>query len=279
MTEVILNPDAKPGIAGLKAALIGEAGTGKTHALHTLIDAGLEVFALLTEPCMDVIADIPKEKLHWHYLSPSTASWTAMEDSARKINTMAFKALTELPHVNRGEHAEYLQLMSLCDNFIDQRTGKSYGSVDSFTTNQVLWIDSWSGISYMAMNLIAGSKPVRHPGDYGVSMDNLERFAIRLTQNLWCHVVIVCHPAREKDELTGGTATMIDTLGQKLAPKLPKLFTDIINTTRTESKFYWSTITPNMTLKARNLAWDDNIPPTFEPLIENWRERDRLSRL
>lgn len=278
-TPTITNDNHKPGISGMKVALIGDAGTGKTHSLHSLAEAGLEIFAILTEPCMDVIADIPSEQLHWNYISPSTASWNAMEDSARKINTMAFKALSELPHVNRGEHSEYLQIMALCDNFIDQRTGKEFGSVDNFGTNQVLWIDSWSGISYMAMNLIAGSKPIRHVGDYGVSMDNLERFAIRTTQNLWCHLVVVCHPAREKDELTGGTSMMIDTIGQKLAPKLPKLFTDIINTQRIEGKFHWSTITPNMTLKARNLPWDDNLPPSFVPLVKNWKEKDRLSRL
>lgn len=265
-------------LPGLKVLLMGDAGTGKTHSLRTLVDSGLEVFALFTEPGMDVVADIPSSKLHWNYVSPSTVSWGALRDSAHKINTMAFKTLAELPHVNRGEHAEFLQVLKVLDDFIDQRTGISHGSTQAFGPDKVLWLDSWSGLSVMAMNLIAGSKPVKHVGDYGVAMDNLENVAEKLTNDLKCHVVVVGHMGRERDEMTGGTSMMLETLGSKLAPKLPKLFTDVINARRNEKTFSWSTITPNTILKARNLPWAENQPPSFAPLIENWRKREKLAR-
>lgn len=266
------------GLPGMKILLMGDSGTGKTHSIRTLVEAGLEVFAIFTEPGMDVLADIPSDKLHWNYVSPSSVSWGDMQESSKKLNTLAFDALAKLPHINRGNHAEYMAVQGICDNFIDQRTGKEYGSIDRFTTSQVVCLDSFSGLSYMAMNLVAGSKPIKSPGDYGTAMDNLERFTIKITQDVRCHVVMIGHKAREKDEQTGGLSMMIDTLGQKLAPKLTKYFTDIIDAQRSGGSFSWSTVTPGTVLKARNLPWKDGLPASFVPLVNNWREKDRLAR-
>src|SRR5687768_1655211 len=258
-------------IPGAKILLMGDAGTGKTHSLRTLVDAGLEVFGLFTEPGMDVVADIPSEKLHWNFISPSTVSWTAMMDSAKKINTLSYKMLTGLDHINRGEHAEFISVVAALANYTDQRTGVNYGPVDNLDQSQVLWIDSLSGLNTMAMNLVAGSKPMKSPSDYGVAMDNPENLLEKLTQDMKCHVVVVSHLTRENDEQTGGTSMMVSTIGQKLAPKIPKLFSDVIHAKRQEKVFSWSTVTPNTVLKARNVPWADNLPPSFVPLIENWR--------
>lgn len=273
-TAPILTETITPrGIPGVKVMLIGEAGTGKTHSLRTLVDQGLEVFALFTEPGMDVVADIPKEKLKWAYVSPSSLSWQALLDSGNKINSMSFDALSKLPHVNRNEHKEFLRVLQLMDNFVDARSGDSFGSVQNFDQSRVLWVDSFTGLSDMAMNLIAGSKPIKHIGDYGVSMDNLFNVFGKLCNDLFCHVVIVCHPSRERDEVTGQSIITIATIGNKLGPKLPQLCTDVVHTKRIESKFVWSTVTPNMTLKARNLPWGDNLPPTFKPIIDAWKKK------
>jgi len=263
-------------VPGFKTLLVGAVGTGKTHSLRTLVDAGLEVFAIFTEPGMEVVADIPSDKLHWRYLSPSTVSWDAMLDSAKKLNTMSFKSLTELPHINRGEHSEFMTLVSALANYTDDRTGEAYGPVDDFGTDKVLWIDSLSGINIMAMNLLAGSKPVKAPGDWGCAMDNLERLVQKLTTDLRCHVVLTAHLERETDELTGGSTLMVSTLGKKLAPKIPRFFSDVIHVKRTDKAFTWSTITANTDLKARNVAWADNLPPSFGPLVENWKKRTEV---
>lgn len=259
-------------LPGTKTLLMGDAGTGKTHSIRTLIDAGLEVFAIFTEPGMDVVSDIPASKLHWTYISPSTVSWNAMIDSARKINTLSYESLTKLPHINRGEHAEFINVIAALSNYTDQRTGVNYGPVDNLDQNQVIWIDSLSGLNTMAMNLVAGSKPMKAPNDYGVAQDNLENLIEKLCNDMRCHVVLVAHIEKESDEITGGISMMVSTVGRKLAPKLPKLFTDVIHARRQETKFSWSTTTPNTVLKARNLPWAENQPPSFVPLINAWRK-------
>lgn len=259
-------------IPGFKVLLVGSVGTGKTHSLRTLVEAGLEVFAIFTEPGMEVVADIPSDKLHWKYLSPSTVSWDAILDSAKKLNTLSFKAVAELPHINRGEHGEFMELITTLANFKCDRTGQVFGAVDNLNHNQVLWVDSLSGINIMAMNLIAGSKPVKSPGDYGCAMDNLERLIQKLTTDLACHVVLTAHLERESDELTGGSTLMVSTIGKKLAPKIPRFFSDVIHAKRADKGFTWSTVTANTDLKARNVPWADNMPPSFVPLYANWRK-------
>ena len=226
---------------------------------------------------MEVVADIPADKLHWNYLSPSTVGWDAMIDSATKINKLSFEALTKLPHINREKHSEFIKFLTVMSNFTDERTGKNYGPVNNLDQSQVLWIDSASGLNTMAMNLVAGSKPMKSPADYGVAMDNLENLYEKICNDLKCHVVVVGHMERETDEITGGVHLMISTIGKKLAPKLPKLFSDVIHAKGNDTKFTWSTVTPNMTLKARNVPWSENMPASFTPLIENWRRKNETA--
>jgi hypothetical protein len=281
MTETVKHIPVTPkyNIPGAKVLLLGDAGTGKTHSLRTLVASGIEVFAIFTEPGMEVVADISADKLHWQYISPSTVGWDSMIDSAKKINTLSFEALTKLPHINRDKHAEFIKLLTVLSNFTDARTGKNYGPVDNFDQSQALWIDSASGLNTMAMNLVAGSKPMKSPADYGVAMDNLENLYEKLCNDLKCHVIVVGHMERETDEMTGGTTLMISTIGRKLAPKIPKLFSDVIHAKRNDVKFSWSTVTPNTALKARNIPWAENQPASFEPLIANWRKKNETAAL
>lgn len=258
---------------GFNVLLVGGTGTGKTHSIRTLCDQGLEVFVLFTEPGMEVLADIPEDKLHWHYIAPSTPDWQDMIDSANKINKMSLKSLSELSDINKGKYTEFMDVLVCLSNFKDDRTGKEFGAVDSWGPERVLVVDSLSGLNIMAMNLVTGSKPVKSMADWGMSMDNLERLITKLCVDTKCHFVLTAHLERESDETTGGTTLMASTLGKKLAPKLPRFFSDVIHVRRDGSKFFWSTASINVDLKARNLPLADNLPPTFSPIIESWRKR------
>lgn len=270
--EIIMSavPSTLPGI---NVMLCGGTGSGKTHSIRTLVDAGLEVFVLFTEPGMEVLADVPEDKLHWMYIPPASPDFADMIASAEKINKMSFEALTKLPDINKAKYQEFVKVLNGLANFTCDRTGQSYGAVDDWDQSRVLVLDSLTGISIMAMNLVAGSKPVKSMADWGVAIDNLERLLTKLCVDTKCHFVLTTHLERETDEVTGGTSLMASTLGRKLAPKLPRFFSDVIHVKRNADKFVWSTATSNVDLKARNLAIADNIPPSFAPLIDNWRKR------
>lgn len=259
-------------LPGVNEMLCGASGSGKTHAIRTLVEAGLEVFVLFTEPGMEVLADVPKEKLHWHYIAPASPDFEDMISSATKINTMSFEAITKLPDINKRKYDEFIQVLVTLSNFKDDRTGQSFGAVDSWDSSRVLVIDSLTGLSLMAMNLVTGSKPVKSLADWGVAIDNLERLITKLCVDTKCHFVLISHLERETDEVTGGTSLMASTLGRKLAPKLPRYFSDVIHVVRKADKFVWSTVTSNVDLKARNISLADNLPPSFVPIISNWRK-------
>jgi hypothetical protein len=260
-------------IPGVNVLLVGSTGSGKTHSIRTLVEQGLEVFVLFTEPGMEVLADIPSDKLHWHYIPPATPDWADMLDSASKINRLPFKMLTEMGDINKSKYQEFLHVLEALSNFKDARTGKEFGAVDSWDTSRVLVVDSLSGLNIMAMNLVTGSKPVKSMADWGVAMDNLERLITKLCVDTKCHFVLTAHLERETDENTGASSLMASTLGRKLAPKLPRFFSDVVHVKRDGTKFLWSTATSNVDLKARNLPLLDALPPSFEPIIKSWRSR------
>lgn len=261
-------------LPGPKILLVGATGSGKTHSIRTIVDSGLEVFVVFTEPGMEVLSDIPSDKLHWHYIPPAGPDWASMIDSAKKINSLSFKSLAEMPDINKRQYTEFLSLLTVLSDFEDQRTGKKFGPVDSFSVSErALVIDSLSGLNIMSMNLVAGSKPVKSMADWGIAIDNLERLIVKLTVDIPCTMVLTAHLERETDEITGGIHLMASTLGRKLAPKLPRFFSDVIQARRDGDKFVWSTAALNTDLKARNVSIADNLPPSFIPLLKNWKEK------
>lgn len=263
-------PSIKP-IPGVNILLLGESGTGKTHALRTLVEAGLEVFIIFTEPGMEVLADTPSDKLHWHYIPPSAPDWSDLIDSAKKINTLTFELLSKLPDINKRKYMEFIDLLNAFNNFTCDRTGESFGCVDTWDSSRVLVLDSLSGLNIMAMNLVAGSKPVKTMGDWAISVDNMERLLIKLTVDVQCHFVLLGHLERETDEVTGGVTLVSATLGRKLGPKLPRFFSEVVHVKRVGAKFSWSTATHNVATKNRHLPLSEDLPPTFVPIIKKWR--------
>jgi hypothetical protein len=258
---------------GTNTLLLGATGTGKTYCLRTLADAGLEVFIISTEPGIaSTLGDTDPSKVHWHYIAPATASWTDMIQSAERINQLSFEALAKLPDINKRKYHEFMDVLTTCNDFIDDRTGQHFGDVSKWGPDKALVIDSLSGLNIMALNLVTGSKPIRSMADWGVSIDNLERLIVKLTTDTQCFFVLTAHLERETDEVTGGTQLMAATLGRKLAPRLPRFFDDVIHCKREGTSFSWSTATMNVDLKARSLPLSDKLQPNFRQIIEAWRK-------
>jgi hypothetical protein len=66
---------------------------------------------------------------------------------------------------------------------------------------------------------------------------------------------------------------MAATLGRKLAPVLPRFFSDVILSERQGTKFTWSTASVGADLKARNLPVADGLPPDFGAIIASWKKQ------
>jgi hypothetical protein len=104
-------------------------------------------------------------------------------------------------------------------------------------------------------------------------MSALEKLLNSLSSGLRCTFVLTAHLERETDELTGGTKLMASALGRKLAPKLPRYFSEVVHAYRDGERFYWSTASTNVTTKRRILPLNDKILPTFAPIVDGYRSR------
>jgi hypothetical protein len=279
MTDVV-----KSALAGINVLLMGPAGTGKTHAIGTLVDSGVEVFYLALEPGLESLLGYYTDKgkpvpenLHWHTLEQAKASWLELIDSAEKINTLQLDSLAKMADPNRSKHNQFIKLLTALNNFPDDRTGAKFGSVDSWGPGRALVIDSMTGIGRAAMSLVVGGKPVKSMSDWGIAQDQVEKILRMLTDSCKCHLILIAHVEREVDAVLGGTKLMISTLGKALAPKIPAMFSDVILTVRQGDKWTWDTASTPADVKTRNLPIKSDNAPSFSPILAKWRARGGVS--
>jgi len=194
---------------------------------------------------------------------------------ALNINTLTQKQLANMTDPKRGQYRQYIDMLTALTNYKCDRTGKEFGPVDKFGQDRVVVFDSLSGAALAALNLVTGSTPLRSKSEWGMSMDALERFVVAGCMSIQCPFVLIAHETRHTDEETGAfQGISVAAPGQKLAPKIPLYFDDVIYTFRRSKEWLWSTNYPGVTdLKSRHLGIFDAAPPSFAPLVAEWRKQ------
>lgn len=280
MTTPTPLPQTNESLPGVNVLLMGPAGTGKTHAIGSLVEAGLEVFYLALEPGLESLKGYFTDKgkpvpdnVHWHTLKAADTSFADMMLNAEKVNTMTLKSLSDMTDYNRNKHNQFIELFRVLNDFTDQRTGKTYGAVNTWSTDKALVIDSLTGLSNAAMALVVGGKPVRNQADWGIAQQQLEGLLRKLCDGCNCHFVLLAHVERETDMVIGGVKLMASTLGKALAPKIPAMFSDVVLTVRQGAAWNWDTSNVMADLKTRNLPIAGNIKPDFAQIITKWKAR------
>ena len=259
-------------IPGAKILLMGEAGVGKTHALRTLVDAGIHPYVLAYESGFEVLGDVPAGKLGWHYIRPKLSSWSAMIDTAKEINTLSYEMITKKADPNRGEwKTRWIETLENLAKFRDDRTGAFLEPVEKWGTDRAIVIDNFTELCRAMMELQIGQKPVASQPEWQIAQNNVENFVRQLTTVTHCWVILNCHVDRITDEVYGGSKVQLMSLGRALSPKLPTMFSDVIIAEREGKKFVWSTARTGTTLKARNLPYEDNMPPSYARIVEAWK--------
>lgn len=267
-------------LRGVNVMLMGPAGTGKTYAIGTLVDSGVEVFYLGLEPGLESLLgywtdrglDIPAN-LHWHQLEGPKASFAELKSAANSINTMQLDTLAKLQDPNRSKHNQFIKMLEVLNAFPDDRTGQNFGCVDTWTPSRALVVDGMAGLARAAMALVVGGKPVRNQSDWGIAQQQVEAITRLWTDNCACHFILIAHVEREQDAILGGIKLMVSTLGKALAPKLPPMFSDVILTERSGSTFTWNTGSSMADVKSRNLPISEKLPADFGAIIRKWQSR------
>lgn len=262
--------------------LMGPTGCGKTYSISTLAEAGLEVFVIVTEPTgVDTLLDVWAAKkldiglLHYSSITPAAAGWGALKDMGTRINNMSYKDLSELKSGIGKEHMkQYPKLLQQCENFQCQRTGDFYGDVTTWGANRALVFDSLSGVSLIMLQHTVGFKPSPHQGEWGIAMSAVEMLLLKLSSDCNCFFVLTGHIEKEPDEITGMARVSVSTLGRKLAPKIPRFFSEVVRARKDGSgKFFWATQDSEADLKNRALPSSANLEPSFKPIVEAYRRR------
>lgn len=263
----------KSRIPGANVLLMGGAGTGKTHSIRTLIEAGITPFCIFTEPGMETLSDLPGHPYHYHYIPPVASNWSALSDIAKKVNSLGYDSLVKMTDTNRGKYNQFIEVIETCNNFVCDECGEAFGDVNTWNTSRALVLDSLTGFNKMAMQLVVGGKVAKTQSDWGIAQDMIRKLLDNWTTASRCWFVLIAHQAKERDEVTGGMKVMINTLGRALAPEVPNFFSDVIEAIRIGEKFTWDTAGANVDTKARNVPISSNLPPSFVPLVARWKEK------
>lgn len=281
-------------LAGPNILLMGPSGTGKTFALGTLTDwaqaNGKEMFVLFTEsgtetllgywtdvglPPFNRTEPLPIPPcLHWHQQTTRPLPLTSLIDAATKVGMMSYDAVTKMQDMNRsGDNNALLKIYKSCSDFPDDRTGKTFGSIDSWTSDRIFVIDSLSELANACMKHVIGNKPTAAPPDYGVAQNSLMNFLRLCTQATQCTFVMTAHVDKQTDEISGMTKTMVKSIGKALAGDIPPLFSDVIYTVRDAAEFFWDTAAYGVDCKTRSLGYRSKIRPDFAQIMNVWKGR------
>jgi len=271
--------------------LQGASGAGKTSSIITLLQAGVEVFVIGTEPgFVDSLIDrcrelkAPIEKLHWTSCLPATSGWDAMNEMVKSIGGLDFEGISKLKGVGKDKTRVPAQnLLLALQDFQCERDQKSYGSFTGWDDSRALVIDSLSGLSTIAWYLTVGYKPTGAPGEWNIAMNFIEGLLMKINSDRKCYFVLTAHIEKEMDEISGVQRIMTSTLGRKLAPKIPRFFGEVVYAVRTidasgKAAFTWSTVDRNADLKNRVLPVANNLAPDFKLVVEGHKMRVRLAQ-
>lgn len=267
-------------LPGVNVLLMGPAGTGKTHSIGTLVDAGIETFYFAYEAGSESLRGywtdrglpVP-EHLHICTVKSASASFSEMAESVRQVNTLSYDTLKKSVDSNR---AKYNQLEKFLRSFNDVKVDRdptSYGPIADWTPSRALVIDGLTGLGNSAMKAVIGGKMDRDQKDWGLAQNIIENVLRKLADDCPCHFVLISHVERETDPVMGGSKITVSTLGKALAPKVPAMFSDAILTVRLGREFFWDTENPMADVKSRNLPISAKNKPDFLTIINKWKSR------
>lgn len=276
-------PASKP-LAGPKVLLMGPSGTGKTRSIGTIVDwaaaNGQEVFVLFTENGIETLIGYWKDRglevpscLHWQVLLTKPLGFKDLMQAADNVAKLSYESITKMIDPNRAANNAAYKILAACANFKDDRTGKEYGPVDSWSNQRVFVNDSLSETANAFMKMVIGNKPTASQPDYGLAQNNLMNFLRLLTQALEATFILTAHVDRQTEFVSQASRIVVKAIGQAIAADIPPLFSDTILTVREADKFYWDTAAFGADTKTRSLGYKSKIIPDFALIMDVWKKR------
>lgn len=270
--------------------LAGPSGSGKTSAIATQLKYGLKVFVIVTEPdgvasLLDAVErlKVPVDNLHWSQCFPAAAGWMDLQDMLSKVSGMDQKQLADQRDMGkRGFREPAERFLRAFSSFKCDRTGENFGDCSQWDDSCSLNIDSLTGWCAIAWGCVVGFKPTANQGEWGIAQNIVHNMLMKINSDRKCFFNLTAHVEKEMDEMEGIRKIMVSTIGAKLAPKIPRFFSEVVRTERImlqgdKAEFRWSTLDNQMDLKNRALPISSKLVADFGPIIEAYRRRIKLA--
>lgn len=204
----------------VKLLLLGDAKSGKTGSLVSLVKAGYKLRIL----DMDNLLDILKFMIEKH--CPENIGNVEFRSVRDKLKSGATGAVID------GGAKAWITAIKMLDSWKYTENGEEIdlGKPAEWGPDCVLVIDSLSRLCDAAYDFHEAIIPVGKSGDYdgravyGNAQDDVERIlAMLTTKAMQTNVIVIAHGTYMKLE-DGTTKIFPQGVGQKLSPKIPQYF-------------------------------------------------------
>lgn len=263
----------------------GPAGSGKTSVIATQLLGGLKVFVIVTEPggieslldaCDRLKASV--DNLHWTSCLSASAGFAGLEAMITSINSMDQKALSDIKDMGKADfRPAAMKFLNALKRFHCERTGLDFEEFTKWDDSCALNVDSLSGLSNLAWGATVGYKPTANPGEWGIAQNFVYSLLQKINNDRKCFFNLTAHVEKEIDEMSGVKKVMVSTIGAKLAPKIPVMFSEVILASKRGDKWNWATTDMSADLKNRALPNSNTITPDFVPIIRAYEARKKLA--
>jgi len=204
----------------VKLLIVGNSGSGKTGSLASLATAGFRLFICDFDNGLDILLDP-----------------TVLAPEFRK--NIFFKALQDRP-VKVGDKliqraTAWQDFQKAMGDWKEEVDGKSIsmGNVTTWGRNDILVVDSLTFATQRAFDdaLQLGGRLGQRAQiqDYGAALESIEAtLELLYGSATTCNVIMTAHLMMQGDEISGAKKALPNVLGQKLAPKVPRFFNNMI---------------------------------------------------
>jgi hypothetical protein len=268
----------------------GDIGTGKTTSFRTLLPEYLEekadgrldhvegyglsrVGVVSLEPniasalgpnlCNHPLM-LNRAGIHVHNIPPLDVDWAVIRKYAILLNTMSLDKVLETTDPDKSKYRQFLDVFDTLADFTCDLCGENFGPVDEWTDDMAIGLDSLTGLTTVARQLVVGGKPILSRPEYNPVMNMIENMLMLFWGKTACWAILTAHIDREVSPLTGQTSVTAHTIGQKLAPRIVKMPDEIILSEVDErGRITWSTVTPGTITKRRRLPRASGLEPSF----------------
>jgi hypothetical protein len=258
-----------------KVLLFGRTGVGKTASIATLLETGQKVRLISADPNAEAGIqagiELHKVKMEEDQLGIQTPARPVLnfanmlEGLELELKT-APEALCKVADKHRKDCRGFINIVSSTNNFVGDITGKAFGKVMEWGTDTTLVVDSLTTVCDEIRLHVSGNKSSTQ-GEWGQMQARLKWFMSILIKDARCNVVLLGHPTKEIDPVSGAITIYPMNLGQALNEWFPSNFTDVIYATKDGKEYVWSTQHRTAVCSGRNLAIAEKLKPDFKQLF------------